>query len=67
MKSINFVLWQEGRYPYVAPVFKCCVASFGETIEEAIDNLKDSRALFGRDKVLLCLKSSNDWQRRIDA
>ncbi len=49
MKSINFVLWQEGRY-YVAQCLNVDVSSFGETIEEAIDNLKEAVELYLEDK-----------------
>ena len=49
MKSINFVLWQEGRY-YVAQCLNVDVSSFGETIEEAIDNLKKAVELYLEDK-----------------
>ncbi len=64
MKSIIFVLWQEGRY-YVAQCLNVDVSSFGETIEEAIDNLKEAVELYLEDKVLFCLKSRKyDWQRR---
>jgi predicted RNase H-like HicB family nuclease len=49
MKSINFVLWQEGRY-YVAQCLNVDVSSFGETIEETIDNLKEAVELYLEDK-----------------
>jgi len=49
MKSINFVLWQEGRY-YAAQCLNVDVSSFGETIEETIDNLKEAVELYLEDK-----------------
>lgn len=45
MKTIDFVLWKEGKY-YVAQCLNVDVASFGETIEEAIANLREAVELY---------------------
>jgi len=45
MKTIDFVLWKEDRY-YVAQCLNVDVSSFGETIAEAIANLKEAVELY---------------------
>ncbi len=45
MKEIDFILWQEGKY-YVAQCLNIEVSSFGETIEDAIKNLKEAVELY---------------------
>ncbi|BAL81603.1 type II toxin-antitoxin system HicB family antitoxin [Caldisericum exile] len=45
MKEIDFVLWQEGKY-YVAQCLNVEVSSFGETIDEAIKNLREAVELY---------------------
>jgi predicted RNase H-like HicB family nuclease len=45
MRTIDFVLWKEDRY-YVAQCLNADVASFGETVEEAIQNLKEAVELY---------------------
>jgi|UniRef100_A0A7V4DE50 predicted RNase H-like HicB family nuclease len=45
MRTIDFVLWKEGRY-YVAQCLNVDVSSFGETIAEAIANLKEAVELY---------------------
>lgn len=45
MKEIDFILWQEGKY-YVAQCLNIEVSSFGETIDEAIKNLKEAVELY---------------------
>lgn len=45
MKEINYVIWQEDRY-YVARCLNVEVSSFGESIEEAIKNLKEAVELY---------------------
>lgn len=45
MKEIDFILWQEGKY-YVAQCLNIEVSSFGETIEEAVKNLKEAVELY---------------------
>jgi len=45
MRTIDFVLWKEGQY-YVAQCLNVDVSSFGETIAEAIANLKEAVELY---------------------
>jgi predicted RNase H-like HicB family nuclease len=45
MRTIDFILWKEGRY-YVAQCLNVDVSSFGETIAEAIANLKEAVELY---------------------
>ncbi|GBD39352.1 hypothetical protein HRbin37_01631 [bacterium HR37] len=45
MKEINYIVWQEGKY-YVAQCLNIDVSSFGETIDEAINNLKEAVELY---------------------
>lgn len=45
MKEINYVVWQEEKY-YVARCLNVEVSSFGETLQEAIDNLKEAVELY---------------------
>lgn len=45
MRTIDFVLWKEDRY-YVAQCLNVDVSSFGETIAEAIANLKEAVELY---------------------
>lgn len=45
MKEINYVIWQEDKY-YLARCLNVEVSSFGESIEEAIKNLKEAVELY---------------------
>jgi predicted RNase H-like HicB family nuclease len=45
MRTIDFILWKEDRY-YVAQCLNVDVSSFGETIAEAIANLKEAVELY---------------------
>jgi len=45
LKEIDFILWQEGKY-YVAQCLNIEVSSFGETVDEAIKNLKEAVELY---------------------
>lgn len=45
MKEINYVIWQEEKY-YVAQCLNVDVSSFGETIDEAIHNIKEAVELY---------------------
>ena len=45
MKEIDFILWQEGKY-YVAQCINIEVSSFGESVDEAIKNLKEAVELY---------------------
>jgi len=51
--EIDYILWQEGKY-YVAQCLNVEVSSFGETIDEAVNNLKEAVELyFENEKVEL--------------
>jgi len=45
LKEIDFILWQEGKY-YIAQCLNIEVSSFGETVDEAIKNLKEAIELY---------------------
>jgi len=45
LKEIDFILWQEGKY-YVAQCINIEVSSFGESVDEAIKNLKEAVELY---------------------
>ena len=45
MKEISYIVYQEGEY-YVAQCLNVDVSSFGETIDEAISNLKETVELY---------------------
>lgn len=45
MKEISYIVYQEGKY-YVAQCLNVDVSSFGETIDEAISNLKEAVELY---------------------
>ena len=45
LKEIDFILWQEGKY-YVARCLNIEVSSFGESVDEAIKNLKEAVELY---------------------
>ncbi len=45
MKEINYVIWQEDKY-YVAQCLNVDVSSFGETLDEAISNIKEAVELY---------------------
>jgi predicted RNase H-like HicB family nuclease len=45
MKEISYIIYQEGKY-YVAQCLNADVSSFGETIDEAINNLKEAMELY---------------------
>ena len=45
MTEINYVVWKEGKY-FVSKCINVEVSSFGETIDEAISNLKEAVELY---------------------
>ena len=45
MKTIKYVVYKEDKY-YVSQCLNVDVASFGNTIQEAIDNLNEALALY---------------------
>ncbi|MDA8160584.1 MAG: hypothetical protein M0T76_07675 [Desulfobacteraceae bacterium] len=48
MRTVKFVVYQEGEY-FVSQCLNVEVASFGETIDEAVANLKDAVELYFQD------------------
>lgn len=44
-REIDYVIWKEGKY-FVSRCLNVEVSSFGETIEEAINNLKEALELY---------------------
>lgn len=58
MKEINFVVWKEDKY-YVSRCLNVEVSSFGESIDEAVKNLKEAVELYfeGESKELPEIKS----------
>lgn len=53
IREIDYVVWKEDNY-YVSRCINVEVSSFGQTIEEAIQNLKEAVELYfdGEDKEL---------------
>ena len=49
--ALKNIVWQEGRH-YVAQCLNVDVSSFGETREEALDNLKEALELYFEDASL---------------
>lgn len=51
MKEINYIIWQEDKY-YVAQCLNVDVSSFGESLDEAVANIKEAVELYfeGEDK-----------------
>lgn len=45
MKSFKYVIYKEGKY-YVSQCLNIDIASCGDSIEEAINNLKDAVELY---------------------
>ncbi len=48
MTSLKYVVYQEGKY-YVSQCLNVDVASFGKTIDEAVNNLSDAVELYLKD------------------
>ena len=57
-REIDYVIWKEDKY-FVSRCINVEVSSFGETIEEAIDNLKEALELYfeGENKDLPVIKN----------
>jgi len=49
MKDVSYVIWQEANY-YVAQCLNVDVSSFGESIDEAIINIKEAIELYFEDE-----------------
>ncbi len=45
MKEMDYVIWKEGKY-YVSQCLNVNVSSFGDTIDEAVNNLKEAVELY---------------------
>ena len=50
MTTFKFVVYQEGKY-FVSQCLNMDVSSFGDTIDEAVENLKDAVSLYLADDV----------------
>jgi len=48
MKQIKYIVYREGKY-FVSQCLNIDVSSFGETIDEAIANLKEAVELYFED------------------
>jgi predicted RNase H-like HicB family nuclease len=48
MKSVKYIVYKEEKY-YVSQCLNVDVSSFGESIQEAIDNLNEALALYFED------------------
>lgn len=48
MKQIKYIVYREGKY-FVSQCLNVDVSSFGETIDEAIANLKEAVELYFED------------------
>lgn len=49
MKTFKYVVYREGKY-YVSQCLNVDISSFGGTITEAVDNLKEALELYFEDK-----------------
>jgi predicted RNase H-like HicB family nuclease len=49
MKSIKYIIYREGKH-YVSQSLNVDVSSFGETVEEAKNNLKEALDLYFEDE-----------------
>ena len=51
MKSLKYVVYKDGDY-YVSQCLNVDVSSFGDNIQDAIDNLNEALQLYFEDKEL---------------
>ncbi len=49
VKKLKYIVQKEGKY-YVSQCLNVDVSSFGETVQEAIDNLNEALILYFEDK-----------------
>ena len=49
MKALKYVVYRENKY-YVSQCLNVDISSFGSTISEAVDNLKEALELYFEDK-----------------
>ena len=48
MKPLKYIVYKEGNY-YVSQCLNVDISSFGKSVEEAIDNLKEALELYFED------------------
>ena len=48
-REINYIVWREDKY-YVSRCLNVEVSSFGESIDEAVNNLKEAVELYFEDE-----------------
>lgn len=48
MKNIKYIVYKEGKY-FVSQCLNVDVSSFGETVDEAVQNLKEALELYFED------------------
>jgi predicted RNase H-like HicB family nuclease len=48
MKTIKYIIYKEGKY-YVSQCLNVEISSFGNTIDEAVSNLKEALDLYFED------------------
>ena|GEM_PF-1897035 len=73
MKAFKYVIYREGKY-YVSQCLNIDIASCGDTIEEALSNLKDAVELYFRNEPKKKLSAALEisylldfiWYRRPD-
>ena len=51
-KTLKYIIQKEGKY-YVSQCLNVDVSSFGNTIQEAIDNLNEALLLYFEDKTAM--------------
>ena len=51
MKSFKFVIYKEGKY-FVSQCLNVEISSFGDTVDEAIYNLKEALDLYFEDEAM---------------
>ncbi len=54
MRSLKYVVYREGKY-FVSQCLNVEVSSFGESIDEAVTNLKDAVDLYLKDDSAISL------------
>jgi len=58
MKEISIVVWKEDKY-YVSQCLNVDVSSFGETIDEALENLREAVELYFENEDVKFIKINN--------
>ena len=52
LSSLYYIIWKEGKY-YVSQCLNVDVSSFGESRQEAIENLNEAVALYSEEQTTL--------------